>query len=259
MEAVYIVLVIVTISLVVYFINRNGNTNNNAKENVKDFLDNIQPAFDKFKLMPIFTGDVPAILRGEEYPVLVLNCSLYEERNYRNYYGGSFRVTKGVSLFAGQSRSQTELQKLDNGSLIITDERLIFIGNKRNTNIEYTNLLSLECYDNCVTVHKIGKSRAEVFFTSSSEIIKYFVEIFLKYKFIIDDDKAMIIEVNQYEYGMKRLNELIELLKDKTSDKDVLFESIMKFIEDFKNGKISNYHSRNYIKRLDNTITSKNS
>ena len=117
-----------------------------------------------------------------------MNCDLYEERNHRNFYGGSVSVAKGVSLFAGQSRSKGELQKLDNGSLIITDKRLIFIGNKRNTNTEYDKLLSLECYDNCVTLHKIGKSKSEVFFTPAAEAIKYLVDIYCcgstRYKFL---------------------------------------------------------------------------
>lgn len=257
MESGYIFIIIITISLFFYFIKRNLRVDNNKKDTAQDFLTSFQASFEKLRLIPIFTGDIPALLRNEEYPILVFNCDLYEERNYRNYYGGGVRVAKGVSLFAGQSRSKSELQKLDNGSLIITDERLIFIGNKRNANIEYDKLLSLECYDNCITSHKIGKSKSEVFFTPASETIKYIVDVFLKYNFIIDDDKVHIIEVNKYDYGMKRLKELQVLLRNK-SDKDIVFESIMKFIEDCRTGKISNYHSRNFLEKLD-SFTSKNS
>ena len=259
METGYIFTIIIIALLLFYFLKSNRNTNNDEKDIAHDFLESFQPSFDKLKLMPIFTGDIPALLMNKEYPVLVLNCDLYEERNHRNFYGGSVSVAKGVSLFAGQSRSKGELQKLDNGSLIITDKRLIFIGNKRNTNTEYDKLLSLECYDNCVTLHKIGKSKSEVFFTPAAEAIKYLVDIFLKYQFTLDDDKIHIIETNKYDYGMKRLLEITDMLKNKTTDKDSVFDSIMKFIEDVKNGNISNSRSRDYLSKLDDSINKKNS
>lgn len=259
MEIFYFILTILIISATIYFVKGKNKSTSNLQDKAKDFLEYFQPTFEKFKIIPIFTGDIPALLRNEESPVLVLNCDFYEERYVRNFYGGSVRVVKGVSVFAGQSRNKSELQKLDNGSLIITNRRLIFIGSKRNTSIEYEKLLSLECYDNCVTCHKVGKSKSEVFFTPASDIIKYLVDIFLKYEFTIDDDKVHIIEVNKYAYGIKRLLKLIDILKDKTKNKDLIFEAAMKFIEDVKNGSISNSRSRDYLEMLNNSINKKNS
>lgn len=257
---IFIVFAIIIISFAtIYFLKSDTNSNRNSKEISKEMLEFFVSKFEKYNIITIFYGDVPALLRNEEYPVLVINCDLYEERNYRNYYGGSVRVAKGVSLFAGQSRSKSELQKLDNGSLIITDERIIFIGNKRNTSIEYDKLLSLECYDNCVTSHKIGKSKSEVFFTPASEVIKYLVDIFLKYEFTIDDDKTKIIEVNKYAYGMKRLLEVIDIINSKTKDSNFVFDSVIKFTEDIKNGNISNSQSIDYLKILNSAFNKKSS
>lgn len=259
MDSIYIFIILIAVPLLFYLIKSSINDKNNTKEMTNDFLETFQPTFDKFKLIPIYASDLPVLLRNEEYPVAVLYCDLYEERSYRNYFGGGVRINKGVSLFAGQSRSKSELQIIDNGSLIVTDERIIFVGKKRNTNIEYNKLLSLECYDNCITSHKTGKSKAEVFFTPGSNAIKYLVGLFLKYEFIMDDDNSMIIEVNQYDYGMNRLKEIKELLRNKETNKDLVFESVMKFIEDCRIGKISNFRSRDFLRELNNLFNKNNS
>ena len=50
-------------------------------------------------IIPIYFGTSPIILRKDEYLVICSDAQYYEERSVRNYYGGSFRVTKGF-LFA---------------------------------------------------------------------------------------------------------------------------------------------------------------
>lgn len=229
------------------------NETNTTKSVVSNFLGTFQQAFDQRKKNPIYTGDVSIIKQDDEYPILPINAELFEERKVRNFYGGSYRIANGISVFGGQSRSKSELQKLDNGKLIITNKRLIFLGNKRNSSIQYSKLLSLDCYDNCIIIHRNGKSRAEVFFTEKAEIIKYLTEIFLNHDFIFDKDNTLI-ETKKYEYGMKRLKNLMEMMNDNNIDKNEVYKSAMKFAEDIKNGDISNYSSIEFAKHLGESL-----
>lgn len=251
MEPITVFLIILLIMFGIYLLSKKDKLkeNNNSKSVVSSFLETFQPAFEQRKKIPIYTGDLSIILQDDEYPILPISADLYEERKVRNFYGGSYRIANGISVFGGQSRSKSELQKSDHGKLIITNRRLVFLGAQRNSSIQYDKLLSLDCYDNCITIHRNGKSKAEVFFTDKVEIIKYLTEIFLKYDFVLDKDNTLI-EAKKYEYGMKRLRNLMEMMNNNNVDKNELYKSVMKFANDIKNGDISNYSSIEFAKRL---------
>lgn len=255
MEIISIFLIAFFVILGIWLVSKKDNVKETkkSKNQVKDFLEYFESAFELRKKIPIYTGDLPIILQDDEYPILPINSDLYEERKVRNFYGGSYRIVNGVSVFGGQSRSKSELQKLDYGRLFITNRRLVFVGGKRNSSIPYNKLLSLECYDNCITIHRNGKSRAEVFFTEKAEIVKYLTEIFLNHDFVLDKDNTLI-EIKKYEYGMKRLNKLLEMMNDKSVDRNDLHEESVKFAKDVGRGDISNFSSVEFIRRLGESL-----
>ncbi|HEC91449.1 MAG TPA: zinc-ribbon domain-containing protein [Candidatus Atribacteria bacterium] len=115
-----------------------------------------------------FGGKSPIILKKNERLQMALpNVSLIEPRAVRTggYGGGSFRVTKGVSLRTGrfQMESHDELKTIDQGTFVLTDERVVFSGTKRTVNIDLKKILSIEPYSNGIGLRRTGKSRTEYF------------------------------------------------------------------------------------------------
>jgi len=81
-------------------------------------------------------------------------------------YGGPtarIKIMKGVYYRAGsigvQRVTSEELQTIDSGQVFITNRRLIFLGRKKNTNIQLNKILSLNPYSDAVGIEKdSGKS-----------------------------------------------------------------------------------------------------
>jgi hypothetical protein len=82
-----------------------------------------------------------------------------------NYGGPTFRIKimKGVYYRAGSVKVQRitsdQLQVIDNGTLYVTNKRLIFIGGRKNSNIQLGKVLSVNPYSDGVGIEKdSGKS-----------------------------------------------------------------------------------------------------
>lgn len=82
-----------------------------------------------------------------------------------NYGGPSYRVKimKGVYYRAGSVKVQRitseQLQTIDSGIIYVTNKRLIFVGNKKNANIQISKILSVTPYSDGVGIEKdSGKS-----------------------------------------------------------------------------------------------------
>jgi hypothetical protein len=89
-------------------------------------------------------------------------------RTSRGAYGGpSVRLAKGVSVrFAGYgstSESHDEIRPADQGTLVVTDQRLIFIGVSRTISVPLEKVISVEAYSDALALHRQGKEKAEFF------------------------------------------------------------------------------------------------
>ncbi len=117
-------------------------------------------------------GEAPIILKKKEELVFALpNVSLWEPRAVRRTTGGyggpSFRVAKGVYFrvggFSARSESQEELRKIDQGTLALTDKRLVFSGAKRTINIDLRKIVSVEPYSDGIAIRREGKEKTQYF------------------------------------------------------------------------------------------------
>ena len=96
------------------------------------------------------------------------SCQWHENRTITRSvsYGGlagSFRIAKGIRYRVGnvhlQRITSESLTLIDQGKLYVTNKRVIFMGQKRNTNIKYAAILSIEPYSDAVCIEKdSGKS-----------------------------------------------------------------------------------------------------
>jgi len=117
--------------------------------------------------------DVHISLQKNEVCHFQTDCRWLEQRTITKsiaYTGitGSFKIAKGVRYRVGNikpKRITTEsLVEIDNGQLFITNQRLIFMGTKKNTNIKYQNVLSVVPYSDGIGIEKdSGKSPTLIF------------------------------------------------------------------------------------------------
>jgi len=116
--------------------------------------------------LPIVT--VPINLQKNEQCYFKSNVDWLENRTVTKIinYGGPtarIKIMKGVYYRAGsmdvQRVTSEELQLIDSGQLYLTNKRLIFVGNKKNSSIQLSKILSITPYKDGVGVEKdSGKS-----------------------------------------------------------------------------------------------------
>jgi hypothetical protein len=117
-------------------------------------------------------GELPLELSPEEKPSVILPyIALLEPRAVRisrsNWGGPSFRVTKGLWFRTGNSystsESHEELRLVDNGTLAVTNQRLVFVGKFRTVNVKLNKIVGVDVYEDAIGLHFEGKEKARYF------------------------------------------------------------------------------------------------
>lgn len=103
--------------------------------------------------------------------------TLMEERTRSYTYrsqsmGFKIKVTKGVYLtprVGGGSikKTETKIEKIDNGELYLTSKRLVFIGEKKTVNIPLKKIFAIEPFVDAIKIGQEGKQKAEYFATEN--------------------------------------------------------------------------------------------
>jgi hypothetical protein len=129
--------------------------------------------------LPTIQPDI-ALQKSESCYFQISNVNWYELRKVtqRVSYSGystSFKVAKGFYLrsgsYAPRSYSTDQMTLIDRGTVYLTNKRLIFTGNKKNSNIRLEKVLNIQPYTDGVEIGKeTGKSptlqvpdRADIF------------------------------------------------------------------------------------------------
>jgi len=122
-------------------------------------------------LLPAPT-DTIIVLKKNEVPIYKINnVSLSEPRAVRTskgrYGGASVRVMKGVTLHSGTSTSTStshdEIKFIDRGELLITNKRIVFLGQNRTTNIDLNKIIAITTRNNEIQVQRSNKQKPEYF------------------------------------------------------------------------------------------------
>lgn len=118
-----------------------------------------------------FVGIPSPILfkKEEEIRCAIPSVSLREPRSVRtssgSYGGPSFRVAKGVYFrvgsFGSRSESHEEIKVIDEGILTLTNQRVVFSGQKRTLNIKLDKIISVEPYSNGIALRREGKQKTQ--------------------------------------------------------------------------------------------------
>ncbi len=114
----------------------------------------------------------PVVLKeGEQLQLVLPDMALWEARAIRTtsggYGGATIRVARGVSLhggsFGAQSSSYDDLTEVDHGRLTITNQRLVFTGARRTTDIKLTKIVSVAPYKEGIAVQASSRSKIQCF------------------------------------------------------------------------------------------------
>ncbi len=138
--------------------------------------------------LPKITVDI-ALQKAESCYIQIENVNWYELRSTRQRvsysgYSTSFRVAKGFYLRSGSYKPKNynvdQMTHTDTGTVYLTNKRIIFTGNKKNSIILLSKVLNITPYSDGVEIDKeTGKSptlqlpdRADIFCMILERIIR---------------------------------------------------------------------------------------
>lgn len=126
----------------------------------------------------------PLILKRGERASLVVPATLARQQTRRQWVGGGQGVSfpightgirYRVGSFHGHPIQQQSLGKLDAGSLVITNQRIAFIGKVKSTSIPFTKLLHVECYSDAVAVFQEGRENPDFYLTAQPKYALFMI------------------------------------------------------------------------------------
>jgi hypothetical protein len=130
----------------------------------------------------------PLILKRGERANWVTPAILARQQTRSRWVGGSqgFSFPIGhtgiryrVGSFHGHPIQQQFLGKLDGGSLVITNQRIAFIGKSKSTSIPYAKLVHVECYSDAVAVFQEGRENPDFYLTPQPKYALFMINWFL--------------------------------------------------------------------------------
>ncbi len=133
-------------------------------------------------------------LKAGEYIVLQEAVELYEERKTGYHAGTSVRITKGIYVRGGASKSVGSLTNIDHGILYLTTARLIFAGQLATRSTYLSKIFSLSVYKDMITIHREGKSKSESYALAIPMEFKILFEAVLAGGYTQLDDYRLIKE-----------------------------------------------------------------
>ena len=126
----------------------------------------------KITVDKLIVVDPSVILKpNEELQIVIPNLNLMESRSVRystgGYGGPSFRIASGMSFrlgaFGSRSESRDEVKTIDKGILTITNERLIYTGERFSSEIPLSKIVAIDPYSDGIGVTIRGKSKIQYF------------------------------------------------------------------------------------------------
>jgi hypothetical protein len=130
----------------------------------------------------------PVILKRAERAALVVAATLARNRTRRQWVGGSqgFSFPIGhtgiryrVGSFHGHPVESQVLGQLDTGKLVITNQRIAFIGQSKSTSIPFAKLLHIECYSDAVSIFLEGRENPDFYLIPQPKYALFMINWFL--------------------------------------------------------------------------------
>jgi hypothetical protein len=130
----------------------------------------------------------PLILKRGEQAAMAVPATLARQQTRRQWVGGSqgFSFPIGhtgiryrVGSFRGHPVEQQSLGRLDTGTLVVTNQRLAFIGSTKSTSVVFAKLLHVECYSDALAVFLEGRENPDYYYVAQPKYVLFFINWFL--------------------------------------------------------------------------------
>lgn len=130
----------------------------------------------------------PLILKRGERASIVVSATFARRQTRRQWVGGSqgFSFPIGhtgiryrVGSFHGHPIEQQSLNNLDTGKLVVTNQRIAFIGQAKSTSIPFARLMHVECYSDAVAIFIEGRENPDFYLTSQPKYALFMINWFL--------------------------------------------------------------------------------
>lgn len=126
----------------------------------------------------------PLELKKDEHAYFSVSATLSRNQTRTRFVGGSqgFSFPIGhtgiryrVGSFHGQPISQQVLTRIDSGSLVISSQRIAFIGTVKSVLIQLAKVVHIEVYDDAVAVFHEGRENPDFFLVQSPKQVVFYV------------------------------------------------------------------------------------
>ncbi len=130
----------------------------------------------------------PLILKRGERSCWVAPATLARNQTRTQWVGGSQGVSfpightgirYRVGSYHGHPIQQQFLGKLDSGTLVISNQRIAFIGAAKSTSIPFGKLLHIECYSDAVAVFLEGRENPDFYLVAQPRYATFMINWFL--------------------------------------------------------------------------------
>jgi hypothetical protein len=131
----------------------------------------------------------PLVLKRGEHAAASVPATLARQRTRRQWVGGSsgFSFPIGhtgiryrVGSYHGHPVEQQYLAHLDTGTLVVTDQRIAFVGQARSSSAPLEKLLHVECYKDAIAVFKEGRENADFYLVAQPQYVLFMINWLLE-------------------------------------------------------------------------------
>lgn len=130
----------------------------------------------------------PLVLKRGEQAYVSVAATLARQQTRRQWVGGSqgFSFPIGhtgiryrVGSFHGHPVEQQFLAKLDTGSLVVTNQRVAFIGATKSLSAPLAKLLHIQCYSDGLATFQEGRENPDFYLMPQPKYVLFFINWFL--------------------------------------------------------------------------------
>jgi hypothetical protein len=129
------------------------------------------------------TVDVTVTTKKGEFALINEWATLYEMRAHRESVGVSFRVARGVYVGKRAYASKDHLDRTAVGTVILTSQRLLFVGSAKTMTIQIANIITAHAGGNSLQIHSEKRQRPVVLEFPSAQLAALLIAAFLRHPF----------------------------------------------------------------------------
>jgi hypothetical protein len=127
---------------------------------------------------------VNLVLKHGEIAAVSVPATLSRYRTRTQYIGASqgLSIPLGhglryrVSEFRGQPIQVEALTSVDQGSLVVTNQRVVFLGGKRDVSTPVAKLLQIEAFSNGLAIGREGKEARDIYLLTQPAYVAMFLQ-----------------------------------------------------------------------------------